>query len=93
MALLYLTSAGLGAMALVDGGTGRSTATIVTIVSLLLTAFFMAAALVPLRPWGWVVGAVAIAIGLAGCTMVLSAPLLFHWMKPRTKAAFGRPPL
>jgi hypothetical protein len=99
MAMLYLTTCGVGTMMLfqIDQGiadeSGRVAGVIILIVSLVLAGRYTFAAVVPLKPWAWVVGLVAIAVGLTGCTLVLALPLLLHWLKPVTKAAFGRPPL
>ncbi|MBX3261565.1 MAG: hypothetical protein KF782_17915 [Labilithrix sp.] len=51
---------------------------------------FALGAFVPYKPWGWIVGLVAICLGLSSCTAVFAIPLLIYWMKPETKAAFGR---
>lgn len=45
---------------------------------------------VPYKPWGWTVALVAICLGLPTILIVFSIPLLLGWMKPETKAAFGR---
>ncbi len=60
------------------------------IFGLVFGAFFLLAAFVPYKPWGWTVGLVAICLGLSSCLIVVTIPLLIHWMKPATKAAFGR---
>jgi hypothetical protein len=57
---------------------------------LLFGGLFAVGALVPYKPWGWVVGLVAICLGLSGCLAPFAIPLLIFWMKPETKAAFGR---
>lgn len=56
----------------------------------ILGAFYGFAALVPYRPWGWTVGLVAIALGLATCLAPASVALLVFWLRPETKAAFCR---
>lgn len=99
MAMLYLVTCGAGTMMLfqIDQGiadeSGRTAGVIILVVSLLLAGLYTFAAIVPLRPWAWTVGIVAIAIGLTGCTIVFALPLLLYWIKPVTKAAFGRPPI
>ncbi len=99
MAMLYLVTCGVGTMMLfqIDQGIaddgGRAAGVLVLCVSLVLVALYTFASIVPLKPWGWVVGLVAIAIGVTGCTIVFALPLLLQWVKPITKAAFGRPPL
>lgn len=59
-------------------------------VCLLCGAFFATSALVPFRPWGWTLGLVAICVGLTSCSAVVAIPLFIYWIKPETKAAFGR---
>lgn len=63
---------------------------IVILITLFFGSFFVIAALVPYKPWGWTVGLIAICLGLSSCTMVAAIPLLIFWLKPETKAAFGR---
>ena len=53
-------------------------------------ALYAVAAVVPYKPWGWTVGLIAICLGLSSCLVVAAVPLLIYWMKPETKAAFGR---
>ncbi|MDB5217122.1 MAG: hypothetical protein JWO86_5049, partial [Myxococcaceae bacterium] len=36
------------------------------------------------------VGLVAIALGLAGGSVIFAIPLLVHWLKPQVRAAFAR---
>ncbi len=67
--------------------------TTVLVLGLLLVAFsglFAVAALVPYKPWGWTVALIAICLGLSSCSAIAALPLLIYWMKPATKAAFGR---
>ncbi len=52
---------------------------------------FAIALLLPRKPWNWIVGIVFIAIGLTSCCfMPATIPLLIFWLKPETKAFFGR---
>lgn len=45
----------------------------------------------PAKPYNWVVGIVMIAIGLTSCCFLpATVPLLIFWLKPETKAYFGR---
>jgi len=59
-------------------------------LGLISGAFYVVAALVPYKPWGWVYGLVAICFGLSSCLVFAAVPLLIYWLKPETKAAFGR---
>lgn len=49
-------------------------------------------ALVPRRPWGWIVGLVLIIFGLTSCTVVICLPLLIYWFKPETKQWYRMKP-
>ena len=44
----------------------------------------------PKKPWVWVYHLVMICIGMTGCTIVFSIPLLIFWIKPDVKTYFGR---
>lgn len=56
-----------------------------------LMVAFAAALFLPQRPWVWVYDLVLIAIGLTSCvTMIATIPLLIYWIKPETRAWFGR---
>ncbi len=57
---------------------------------LVLGGFYGVAAAVPYKPWGWAVGLVAISLGLTGCLAPFAIYLLVNWVRPETKAAFGR---
>jgi MFS family permease len=96
LALVYLLLLGglIAALALDPGGTKTEDLIIfgvlaVTCVPLFL--FYAAAPFLPARPWAWIWGIVAIAIGLtSACCLPACVPLLIHWMKPETKRYFGR---
>jgi hypothetical protein len=86
MAALYLALA--LALALAAGAlTGSS---LILALALALALLYAVAACVPRTPWGWTVALVAIAVGVASGAFVLAVPLLVHWYKPLTKAAFAR---
>ncbi len=55
-----------------------------------MLVFYGVAVFVPMRPWGWTIGLVAIALGLTSIWIVVCIPLLLKWMDPKVKAAFGR---
>ncbi len=62
------------------------------ILSILFVLFYAFAVCVPRRPWGWVVGMIAI-IGsmFPFClTAAGAAPLLVFWVKPETKRYFAK---
>ncbi|QQS40557.1 MAG: hypothetical protein IPM63_14470 [Acidobacteriota bacterium] len=49
------------------------------------------ALLLPRKPFNWIVGIVMIAIGLTSCCFLpATVPLIIFWLKPETKAYFGR---
>jgi hypothetical protein len=48
------------------------------------------ASFIPHRPWAWTYGLVVIALGTVSCVFIITIPLLVYWLKPVTKAAFGR---
>jgi hypothetical protein len=45
---------------------------------------------VPYRPWGWTFALVVIGLGCVSSVFVVTIPLLLYWLKPVTRAAFGR---
>ncbi len=56
----------------------------------LAVPFTMGAILKP-RPWVWIFDLVLICIGMTSpCCMPASIPLLIFWIKPETRAYFGR---
>mgnify|MGYP001476109940 CR=1 FL=1 len=92
--LLYVSFVGLW-VSLSSGGPGHrpGEALILLVVGMLMLVcggFYAIAAMVPFKPWGWTVGLIAICLGLSSCMAVAAIPLLIFWMKPETKAAFGR---
>jgi hypothetical protein len=62
----------------------------VGLVVVIVGGFHAVAAAVPYKPWGWPVGLIAICLGFSTCTAPVSLLLLVWWLKPETKAAFGR---
>lgn len=62
------------------------------VVSALGAIFYAFAAFVPRKPWGWIVGLIAI-IGMIFpfiVTAALAIPLFIAWLKPGTKRAFSK---
>ena len=63
------------------------------LVSAVFIVPFVAAFFVPRKPWAWVYHIVLICLGLSSpCCLPISGPLLYYWLKPETRAYFGRPP-
>lgn len=56
--------------------------------------FFIVSAvalLLPRKPYNWIVGIVMMALGMTSCCFLpFLIPLLIYWVKPETKAYFGR---
>jgi hypothetical protein len=65
-------------------------AIVLALLAAALVALYGVATFVPFKPWGWSVGLVAIALGLAGGGAIFAIPLLVFWLKPQVKAAFAR---
>lgn len=52
---------------------------------------FAVAFFLPRRPYNWIVGIIMMAIGMSSCCFLpFLIPLLIFWVKPETKAHFGR---
>ncbi|HEX9930698.1 MAG TPA: zinc ribbon domain-containing protein [Pyrinomonadaceae bacterium] len=52
---------------------------------------FAAALVLPKKPWTWIYHIVLICIGMTSCCLLpFTIPLLINWLKPETKAFFGR---
>jgi hypothetical protein len=56
-----------------------------------LAVVFAVALFLPRRRWNWIVGIVIIALGMTSCCFApFLIPLIVYWVKPETKAYFGR---
>ena len=102
MAALYLLCFGAG-IALVIASTSTSAFSsnertqflimgvaygVLGFIFLLLYAYGL---MMPRKPWAWVYGVVLIGIGMTSiCCLPATIPLLIHWLKPETKAFYGR---
>jgi hypothetical protein len=61
------------------------------ILGFLVAIIYAVALFLPKKPWNWIVGIVFIAFGMTSCCTIPAAiPLLIFWIKPETKAVFGR---
>jgi hypothetical protein len=92
MAVMYAVLAVVGAWMLATDpfeGDDDGLGVVLTVVSLPLAIVYAAGLAAPRSKGGWIFGIVLIAIGLSGCTMVASIPLLIFWINDRTKAWFG----
>ncbi|MFZ2653723.1 MAG: hypothetical protein WAX69_02295 [Victivallales bacterium] len=97
MAAIYLCVA-VGGAAMLVAGIAKSVDSGLIVMGLVLAilgvVFMVPFGIAPFlrpQPWVWIYGLVLIAIGLTGCaTIPASIPLLIFWLKPETKAYFGR---
>ena len=61
------------------------------VVGAVFFVLFAVALFLPPKPFNWIVGIIAIAVGMTSCCFIpFCVPLLIFWMKPETKAFFGR---
>ncbi len=101
MSLIYLVVSGFGIFMLVmpeelgltstDEIEARIQGFILVAVSLPFAIVFAVAPLLPKKPWAWMFHVVLICLCASSCACALFCiPLLIHWMKPETKAFFGR---
>lgn len=64
---------------------------IYTILGVVFGTMYLIALFLPRRPFNWIVGIVAIALGMTSCCFLPAlVPLLIFWVKPETKAYFNR---
>lgn len=49
---------------------------------------YLVALFLPRKKWVWVYHMVMICLGMTGCTIVASIPLLIFWLKPEVKAYY-----
>jgi hypothetical protein len=99
MIVIYLFSIGLGAFFMSFAPETREYSSeetfIMGIFYAALGAVFLivsvVALLLPRKPYNWVVGIVMMALGMTSCCFLpFLIPLLIYWVKPETKAYFGR---
>ena len=104
MALLYVVMAGFGvAFAFLPELLGASASGIhdavvmriygfaITAISVPLLIAYAAAPFLPRKPWAWAAHLALIALGMtSACCIPACLPLLLFWLKPETKAMFGK---
>lgn len=84
---VLVTEADMGA----DDPPPWAMALVIGCVSLPFAAAYVAAFFVPVKPWAWTYHLVLICFGLtSACCLLASVPLLIFWLRPETKAYFGR---
>jgi uncharacterized membrane protein len=74
---------------------GKTEAVVMGVVFLVMGLVFFVLFLMPFflpqRPWVWVFDLVLICIGMtSACFLLACVPLLLFWVKPETKAWFGK---
>jgi uncharacterized membrane protein len=61
------------------------------VMGLVFFVLFLMPFFLPRRPWVWVFDFVLICIGMtSACFLLACVPLLLFWLKPETKAWFGK---
>lgn len=61
------------------------------VMGLVFFVLFLMPFFLPQRPWVWVFDLVLICIGMtSACFLLACVPLLLFWVKPETKAWFGK---
>jgi hypothetical protein len=99
MALLYAGLAALGVFILLlapqanrrDEADPVLVGGIYAILGAIFFVPFAAALILPKKPWTWIYHIVLICLGMTSCCLLpFTIPLLINWLKPETKALFGR---
>lgn len=97
MALLYLFVVGMGLFLVFLPETSNTreidmiTGAAYAVVGVIFLLAYSVAAMLPRKSYNWIVGIVVIALGLTSCCFLpATVPLLIFWLKPETKAYFGR---
>jgi hypothetical protein len=101
MCLLFLLVGGAGGALVsgvfpvtaddLDGMPPEVMGTIYLVMGLAFMVPFAVALFLPRKPWAWIFHMVMICIGMTGCTIVASIPLLIFWLKPEVKGYFEQP--
>ena len=101
MALMYVVVGVVGVVLIVgpsataaDADEARQlfvTGVMLLVVSIPLALVFAVAPFLPRKPWTWVYDLILICLGMtSACLLPAAIPLLIFWIKPQTKAWFGR---
>ena len=99
LALLYLAVTVFGAMlTIMRPATREYSEQEIVLMGVIYAAigvvFFLAytiAIFLPPKPYNWIVGIVMMAISMTSCCFVpFALPLIIFWVKPETRAYFGR---
>ena len=94
-ALLYAAGAAVVVVMLLSGDEDLDAPPIVLWVAVgcdaCLVAVMAASVLLRPREWFWVLGFILICMGMVWlCCLPVTIPLLVHWLKPETRAWFGK---
>ncbi|NNE98430.1 MAG: hypothetical protein HKN25_05340 [Pyrinomonadaceae bacterium] len=99
MLVIYLMVIGIGVLVMVLPPDSPSQSpeenliigTVYAVLGVIFAIIYGIALFLPRKPYNWIVGIVLIAIGMTSCCFVPAClPLLIFWIKPETKAYFGR---
>ena len=99
MVAIYLLVAGMGiALTVIQPQSSSQSAEEMMITGIVYAIFgvilflvFAVALFLPRKSWNWIVGIVMMALGMTSCCFLpFLVPLLIYWLKPETKAYFGR---
>ena len=61
------------------------------VLGFIFFVLYAVAALLPPKPYNWIVGIIVVALGMASCcTWPAAIPLLIFWVKPETQEFLGR---
>lgn len=100
LALLYLGCIGAGIiLALIEIPPSATTSPeeklfisiILSVIGAIMFVISAVALILPAKPFNWIVGLIMIAIGMTSCAFLpFMIPLMIYWVKPETKAYFGR---
>lgn len=61
------------------------------VLGIVFFCLYAVAALLPPKPYNWIIGIVIIALGMTSCcTLPAAIPLLIFWVKPETQEFLGR---
>lgn len=99
MLVIYLLTIGLGVLVMIlpPDSSAQSPqenliiGTVYAALGVIFAIIYGIALFLPRKPYNWIVGIVLIAIGMTSCCFVPACiPLIIFWLKPETKAYFGR---
>ena len=96
LSLCYLFACGMGVALLVmpqlsETQDAALAGMIYIVLGAILFIPYVLGATLPARPGTWILGIVLISLSMASiCCLPFNIPLLIFWLKPETKAYFGR---